>query len=277
MTDWIKPKLITRLPKRLFVFGCSFTQYRWPTWANIIAYDLNIPFYNYGRPGAGNYFIFNMLMQADADYQFNQDDLIIICWTNVAREDRYKNGNWVTPGNIYTQQAFDQKYVQEWADPVSYLIRDFAFIKASWELLDKRACQFHFLKMIDFSQVDQWAATAHDVSDELTKKYEYYLSKVAPSFYKVLWNNSTTVQLRSEDEKYDSKFTDGHPTVKDALNYLQGVFDHEFKQQTIDTVNTSERLLENTIRENIQKKIKAEKMNFENVFFNRSKNINSRE
>ena len=33
---------------RLFTFGCSYTRYNWPTWADIIADDLQIPFQNWG-------------------------------------------------------------------------------------------------------------------------------------------------------------------------------------------------------------------------------------
>ena len=58
-------ELFSKKPTRIFTFGCSFTDYIWPTWANIIAYDLNIPFHNYGRGGAGNQFIFNTIMQAE--------------------------------------------------------------------------------------------------------------------------------------------------------------------------------------------------------------------
>ena len=46
--------------KRLFVFGCSFTQYRWPTWADIIAKDNpHLEYFNTANSGAGNLYIFN--------------------------------------------------------------------------------------------------------------------------------------------------------------------------------------------------------------------------
>ena len=68
--------------------------------------DLDIPFYNYGQSGAGNQYIANMIAQANAVHKFAPDDLIMVCWTNVCREDKWHNGQWATPGNIYTQNIY---------------------------------------------------------------------------------------------------------------------------------------------------------------------------
>ena len=44
--------------KRVFAFGCSFTCYRWPTWADLIGKQCEgAEFRNYGKSGAGNLFI----------------------------------------------------------------------------------------------------------------------------------------------------------------------------------------------------------------------------
>ena len=41
--------------KRVFAFGCSFTHYSYPTWANLIAYqNTDAEFYNFGKAGMGN-------------------------------------------------------------------------------------------------------------------------------------------------------------------------------------------------------------------------------
>ena len=58
-------------PKRLFTFGCSFTDYRWATWANILAYELDCEFHNFGKSGAGNQFqLAHMCTQTKARYLF---------------------------------------------------------------------------------------------------------------------------------------------------------------------------------------------------------------
>ena len=59
------------------------------TWANILALDLLVPFYNYAASGAGNRFIATRVGMADVKHKFTKNDLVIVCWTNVARMDRY--------------------------------------------------------------------------------------------------------------------------------------------------------------------------------------------
>ena len=48
--------------KRFFAIGCSFTEWFWPTWANIIAEEHpHLEFKSYAKPGAGNLYISTML------------------------------------------------------------------------------------------------------------------------------------------------------------------------------------------------------------------------
>lgn len=81
--------------KRLFTFGCSFTNYVWPTWADIIAYDQQIEFHNKGKGGAGNTFIASSILESDLKYKFTDTDLILVNWTTWQREDRVDSeGHW---------------------------------------------------------------------------------------------------------------------------------------------------------------------------------------
>ena len=78
---------------RLFTFGCSFTQYLWPTWANVLGREF-AHFENWGRMAAGNQFIFNSLIECHLKKQLGPNDTVGIMWTNVFREDRYVNNQW---------------------------------------------------------------------------------------------------------------------------------------------------------------------------------------
>jgi hypothetical protein len=267
-------KLINHIPERIFTFGCSFTNYKWPTWANILAYDLDIPLYNYGRSGAGNQFIFNSLMQADYYHNFNKDDLVIICWTNVCREDRRIKNQWVTNGNIWTNPYYDDKYLKKYADALGYAARDFASIKASWEILDKRKVKFHFLKMLDFEYADQWSLTEKfKNTDELLKIYSVYLDKIHKSFYEILWSNDLDKKRQLDFENIDDQFIDGHPTVIEHYAYLKEIFDHKFNRQTKDIVHKTQEDLITSIKKQLLKKIKPHEMDFKKIFFKTSESI----
>ncbi len=240
----MKP-LLTRKPKRFFAFGCSFTNYCFPTWADIIALELKVPYWNYGQSGAGNQYIFNMLMQADCLYQFNKDDLVIVEWTNIAREDRYlmAKQKWVSPGNIYSAspsrdeyEFINDTYIEKWADPFYYALRDFAIIKAAIDFFDNKKVQYHQLKMIDLEMFDHFQPnkSLENVSKELLKLYNPYLSHIEKSFYDVLWNNDLRIKYDMQSSEIGPFFKDGHPSVMEHLKYLQTVFDCEFSKDTIE-------------------------------------------
>lgn len=227
---------------RLFTFGCSFTKYFWPTWAEVLAYDLDIPFYNYGCIGAGNQYISNMIVQADQFYKFNKDDLIVVCWTNVCREDKWVDGHWVTPGNIFTQNAYDSAYVKKFADPTGYLIRDLATIKLTKRLLDYTQCDYHFLTMADLrfwlSQYEK--NTILEKQREIINLYSDIFDTCRDSFYKILYNDDITQLIGYYNSIFNNKFTDYHPLPIQHFKYLTTVFNqYNFKQSTVDKVNLS--------------------------------------
>lgn len=234
-------KLIDKPVSRIFSFGCSFTKYTWATWPEIIAYDLNIPLYNYGRSGAGNQYIANMISQANLFHKFNEHDLIMVAWTNVCREDRWKDGDWITPGNIFTQGEYDQKYIKRWSDPVGYMVRDFSSIHFVNNLLEKIGCQHHIMSMCDIAgQIDQngdkFICSKHteDNYKNLCELYKNDLEKILPSFFKTLWNNDIHKNKMLVDQKIpNNRYADGHPRPEEHFQYLKTIFaDHQFDAKT---------------------------------------------
>ena len=124
----MKPALIKTKPKRLFAFGCSFTNYTWTTWPTIVAMDLDIPVYNFGSSGGGNRFMVNMLMLAHQKFHIGPDDLVMICWTNVTRECRYIGDRWNLRGNIYNQDFYSDEFLEKYTDPVGFAMESYNYI-----------------------------------------------------------------------------------------------------------------------------------------------------
>lgn len=233
----MRMKLIEYKPKRLFAFGCSFTNYFWPTWAQIVAYDLNIPLYNYGRSGSGNQYIFNHIMQADNYYKFDENDLIMVCWTNVMREDRWFNGDWQTPGNIFTQTTYPKEFVDAYANETFSCLRDFAYVKVIYEFLKAKNCQFHYLKMMDFEEICQWSKVKGSPNPKIYLQYREYLNYSQPSFYKILWHDNLNIKYAG-NKLIHHNWKDIHPTVNEHFKYIRKVFDeHQFSEATENIVN----------------------------------------
>jgi hypothetical protein len=240
--------------ERIFAFGCSFTEYFWATWPEILAYELDCNFYNYGKSGAGNQFIANMVVQANNYHKFTKNDLVIVSWTNVCREDRWIDKNWITPGNIFTQNTYDEAFVKKWADPLGYIIRDLATIDLTKNLLKSTESTWYMFSMCDIvEKVDQAGDTYVEtqnpqILNEVKDLYDDTLNTILPSFMKVLWgNNIYGNKLSHQDKLYDRKFNDGHPNPLDHFQYLQNVLEQEFSNKTKEKVIESNANVDNFI------------------------------
>jgi hypothetical protein len=175
--------------KRLFTFGCSFTQYGWPTWADILSRQSE-SYENWGRAGAGNGFIFNSIIECHLRGTFTSDDTVCVMWTNVSREDRYVDNKWVLPGNIYTQSTYDDNFIKQFADTRGYYIRDLALIYSTQQLLKKIGCKYVMLSMVPITNPVQYDSI--DISNDIEDLLEYYkstVSEIRPSVYETVFNN----------------------------------------------------------------------------------------
>ena len=227
--------LINYKPKRLFAFGCSFTKYFWATWPEMVADIVDIPFYNFGHSGAGNQYMANSLIQAHKRYNIDRNDLVMISWTNVCREDRWAKGNWLLTGNVYSQGIYNQEFVEKFADPVGYYIRDLATMNLVKEFLDHRGCQYRFMSMCDIVE-RQDQGEDHNLIEEHYKEtyrsvielYQDVIDLIQPSFYDVLWQDDIHKnKFAIEREILSPYWFDGHPTPIEHYRYLKNVFEFD--------------------------------------------------
>lgn len=172
----------------LFTFGCSFTQYAWPTWADIAGQEFE-SYENWGLSGGGNQFIFHSLMECVVKNKISKDDVVVIMWTNITREDRYVKGAWLTPGNLFHQNTYTNDFVEKFADTRGYFIRDVNIITATDIILKNIGCKFYFLSMIPLTNADQYFY--NDIGDDIEDLLDFFqpiLDFVRPSIYEVIFN-----------------------------------------------------------------------------------------
>lgn len=100
---------------RLFTFGCSFTQYQWPTWANIVALDQEKELYNFGLAGLGNVGINQRILEADCKFNFQPNDEIMIMWTSWCREDKIAEFDYTCGGSIFNKPASIKWFRENWS------------------------------------------------------------------------------------------------------------------------------------------------------------------
>jgi len=173
---------------RFFAFGCSFTKSNTPTWADILATNFN-HYQNWGRPGAGNSFIFYSLIECIKRNNINKDDTVAIMWTSIGREDRFVKGSgWLTPGSIYNQSVYDDEFVKLYADPTGYLIRDLAHLSAARKILQSIGCTYYFFSVVPFRIFDDNTDSIFNIEPSIINLYKDDLDEVRPSVYEIIFN-----------------------------------------------------------------------------------------
>lgn len=196
---------------RLFTFGCSFTKYSWPTWADILGTKF-VEHNNWGMPGAGNQYIFNSLVECSKRNQFKAGDTVIIMWTTVSRYDYYANGKWQALGEVLLNQTFPKKFTETFFDFRGYLIRDLAVMSAAKSLLESCGVEYHFLSMTPFDHI---VTEEHNgifdyvklKSEDVFALYQEELDIIKPSIFDTVFsgNWSNRNHLTNTKQRPDSK------------------------------------------------------------------------
>ena len=173
--------------KRLFAFGCSFTNYKWPTWADILGREFD-HYENWGQDGAGNQYMFNSIIECNQRNKFTKDDTVIVCWTNVDREDRYTD-RWLSSGNVYYSYAYPMDWVKKFITDRGCLIRDLAMIKSVDLILSSIGCDYKFLSMVPLNhRMFEYL----DPNKDVFKLYSDALDKICPSYFETIFNSDWT-------------------------------------------------------------------------------------
>ena len=99
--------------KRLITFGCSFTDYAWPTWSDIIALDQDCEYENWAIGGGGNQQIARRALYRHSrgiDYT----DTVMIQWTSITREDRWLNNRWIAEGSVANSPTYSKDFFEKY-------------------------------------------------------------------------------------------------------------------------------------------------------------------
>ena len=206
--------------RRFFAFGCSFTGYMWPTWADCLSKEIpNAEFYNMGYSGAGNLMISNRLTEANLKFNFNEHDLIMIMWSTFCREDRYINNYWKCPGNIYTQNTYNEEFVKKFADSKGYLIRDLAIISLTTTLINSLSSDSITLASIPYNYQNE-----DDSSIAPILKLHEKTIKITPRcLFELEMNRFWGTGHSYYDSLHNGIMNDYHPNPVQYRNYLEKI------------------------------------------------------
>ena len=195
---------------RLFTFGCSFTYWPWPTWADIIAHDLEIPYQNWGLAGLGNVAIQNRLTECDLRNNFNKDDIILVVWSSWTREDRYDvkktvfpRPSWNVTGDIL--HTYDKSFIDNYWSMNNDLIKNStAIISAN--------------KMFDINFNGHIAMPMSSLYDDPSLSFTDHEKQIA-QFYEPYIPNDGMFDENGQHSCRYTKTQDCHPDVLAHLEY----------------------------------------------------------
>jgi hypothetical protein len=221
---------------RIFTFGCSFTEFPWPTWADIIIRhaETTVPeIYceNWGRAGAGNQYIASTIWECHAKHKLTSDDYVFVCWTSIFREDRHVDGRWQTMGElIKMDDNFTEKYIDKYTKDIDSnynIIKDSGLIQSTQLALKQlNVTNIHFtmhgLTLTESDPNDK--VFPHYIPDQIASQYDIKFD--GEPMMKVLnlrhWDSPEFRKARMKSYwpglKPDSEW---HPTPKEHLTYLE--------------------------------------------------------
>lgn len=196
---------------RVFCFGCSWTHYKWPTWADIARYSTDIPVYNWGLRGIGNVGILHRMVEADLKHQFTDRDLILVQWTTWTREDRFIK-KWEAGGSVFNNGFYDKAFVKKYWHWNNDIIKNAtAIISANKMFNIGFQFTFHpFPLTPDFNQV------ADGVNDDLLMLYQTNLPGII-----------TFPQNLNTD--FSGNCRDGHADVRAHLEFFNKNIKNQFE------------------------------------------------
>lgn len=172
--------------KRLFVFGCSFTNWAWPTWADLLSFEFDY-YENWGEPGIGNRAIAEKVAECHAKNNFSKNDTVIIQWSSYTRFDWYKDvfnniekthEGW----EVHQDSEYYKKYktlFEKTYSEKAYVMHTLNMIVLVKSLLSSTDCIWFMTSLSDIRNLgydslfyDRYNQTDHLKTEKLIKKSE---------------------------------------------------------------------------------------------------------
>lgn len=206
--------------RRLFVVGCSFTKYFWPTWADIIGKDYD-HFENWGMSGLGNRAISERLTELVVRNNITADDTIIVQWSDFHRFDLHSHAlfeGWFGGGSVWSYPHFYRTWILQHWEEESFMMHSYNVIKSSTALLESLPCKWYMTSMNDllapldnFPNLEPYRSVVTPTEQWFPPMNEYFINGKYPC-----------LSLRSIDKNNGQvvEYTDPHPTPLPHYDYV---------------------------------------------------------
>ena len=220
---------------RLFTFGCSYTNYPWKTWADILGEEYD-EFTNYGKMNGGNDQIFFKIIKAHKEHKFTKEDTVAVCWTHALRKDEYKINKWVHKERPPVEDMGWKSWFKAGINVDEQWHKTLCYISAANILLSTIS------KYICFSVVDYglgndelltmpWSNTNTDqvFAKEINQFADKNFDSVLGIAHDQECKHRISLDIRPQDP---SGGLDDHPTPKEHLHFLENIMKISISEST---------------------------------------------
>ena len=241
--------------RRLFAFGCSFTMYAWPTYADILGEHFDV-YENWAFPGLGNRAIAERVAECHIKNNFTEDDVVLVQWSTHIRNDWHTfesmqfdpnsylhvwfrnnhNVGWKTQGSIFNssnrQYIYDNQWVSTFWDEHSYVMYNLNDMMLTQGLLTSTNCTWKMTSIGDFKKLCTDIPNAHD--ENISDHDDIFKSKPEFEIYKNVLEHENwltpigTYSWANSNDSYEFESDQGswlevHPSHKQHLDYAENV------------------------------------------------------
>jgi len=253
---------------RLITYGCSFTNYHWSTWADILAENSKLDLINRGLRGCGNNFIFARFQQDMAEGMFQKDDEIRIMWCYYNRVSRFDTPHVLLDSlpepTVHSDKIKNFKNTIQMIMQTQDALQGYDYDFMTWlHLKDSGELERKHLQKIKNYDIDLiWHKPIHppmidlvfdgDFSNrtDFAIKFSDLPNSIVKNIKKLSEKSNTTAlslireQSKPGDHRYQM-FFDLHPTPLMHLEYLQKIYpDITWSADLIQKINQeNERIL----------------------------------
>lgn len=240
--------------KRFFTFGCSYTHWEYPTWADLIGVNYN-EFFNFGKPGACNTYIMNQFIEAESMYDFDsQTDFVMVALTGFGRFSyldisKYSDGRdteygWVTSGDIlFNENTGKQEKC------ILFAKKLFNF---PWAIYNSWIAATTIKKILSIKKIPHKIImsidNSHFINSNIMEEYKYLLKDKgniidkANEIYNILDCKTTIdeyrVENRGEGRLYPLDNGGVHPSKQIYYDYIKKFFPDLLSENSEKLLNT---------------------------------------
>ena len=233
---------------RLYTFGCSFTSYRYPTWADFVGQEFDV-YENWGKSGAGNFYIASQLYECNQINKLTKDDHVLIMLSSFTRYDFIDDTSYFhTPGNIYSQDYLDEKFkTKYWSQEYGFYISWFC-TNSIIHLLKSIGCKYKIMCAFDLLKVETDSYLFEDSSKPRIGSCADYFKEVLPKVNMKEWFDETGDGYY----KFESPIPDYHPKITSHHNWVKEFLPEYYKPEMGELSKEWEKLIASTYDETIE-------------------------